>query len=157
MSRSSAMFKVTVKGLDKLMDDLDIRGKKEAALKREVKNTALRVRTQAQDNIRALGIIDTGTYRNSMIAETSLDGWDAEVGTPLEIGPYLEFGTDPHWPPLDALEDWARKHGFDSAYPVAKKISEKGTKPRPHLYPAFLSEEVEFVIRIRNLTERIFA
>jgi hypothetical protein len=155
MNRSK-MFKVTLKGMDKFLDDIDVRGKKEAELKKAVRTSALRVQAQTKDNIRALGVIDTGTYRNSILAETSLDGWAAEVGTPLEIGPYLEFGTRPHFPPLEALEDWARKHGFDSAYPIAKKIAEKGTEARPHLFPAFFAEAQEFVTRIARIVERIF-
>lgn len=52
---------------------------------------------------------------------------------------FVHEGTRPHWPPLRALEGWARRHGFPNAYLVARAISIKGTKGTPFLYDALAS------------------
>ncbi|HML23517.1 MAG TPA: HK97 gp10 family phage protein [Aggregatilinea sp.] len=58
------------------------------------------------------------------------------VGSNVAYAPYQETGTRPHWPPLAALETWARRHGT-SAYVVARAIARRGTKGRRYLQGAF--------------------
>lgn len=49
----------------------------------------------------------------------------------------MEFGTDPFWPPIDPLLEWAeRVIGDKSAgYAVQKKIAEYGIDPQPYIRP----------------------
>lgn len=48
---------------------------------------------------------------------------------------YLEQGTSPHWPPIEAVTPWAERHGIEP-FLVAKSISEKGTPAKPFFKPA---------------------
>jgi len=50
---------------------------------------------------------------------------------------FVELGTEPHFPPVEALKPWARRNLGDEAlaYPVAKSIAVHGTKPQPFLRP----------------------
>lgn len=48
---------------------------------------------------------------------------------------YAHEDTRPHWPPIDALRGWAKRHAIEP-YLVAKSISEKGTTGVPFLKDA---------------------
>jgi hypothetical protein len=77
------------------------------------------------------------------------------VGTVLFYAPYLEFGTGTqsdgpggsgkrHWPPGDALNTWAKRHGFDSGAQVARIIGMRGgIKPRRYFRRGFKAAEAE--------------
>lgn len=54
-----------------------------------------------------------------------------------EYGKYVEYGTPPHFPPLEAIEEWCVDKGIDkdAAYPIAKAIERRGTRPQPFIRP----------------------
>lgn len=84
--------------------------------------------------------VDTGRLRASIVPEvvqrnTVVTGI---VGSNVVYAPYMELGTSPHWPPLKALEVWARRHGT-VAFVVARAIAKKGTKARKFLWNAVQS------------------
>lgn len=66
-------------------------------------------------------------------------------------GPYVEFGTDPHMPPLAPILKWVKRKRADLgikegdiariAEAIRWKIFKHGTEPQPFLRPAF--DEVE--------------
>lgn len=81
--------------------------------------------------------VDTGRLRGSIGYEVDSAGvplW-AVVGTNVFYAPYVEFGTDPHFPPPAALDTWARRHGFTSGFQVARRIAMFGTQEHPYLIP----------------------
>lgn len=49
---------------------------------------------------------------------------------------YVELGTAPHWPPVDAIRRSMRLKTMEEAWPIARAIAERGTKPHPYLRPA---------------------
>lgn len=64
-------------------------------------------------------------------------------GTLENTSPYAMFvheGTKPHWPPLDAIEPWAKRHGIP-AFLVARKIATKGTEAKPFFNQAIDEEQ----------------
>lgn len=65
------------------------------------------------------------------------------VGTKVDYAPHVEFGTRPHWPPLAALEVWARRHGT-TAFLVARAIARRGTAAR-EMFKRGLEENVEWI------------
>jgi len=78
--------------------------------------------------------VDTGRARNSYAAKVDpspVPQW-ASIGSNLEYMKPLEFGSKPHFPPLSALQPWARRHGFPAGSPgaflVARVIAARGTK-----------------------------
>ena len=76
--------------------------------------------------------VDTGRLRSSI--KTSLAPLRVAVGTNVHYAPHVEYGTRPHWPPLAAMQPWARRHGFPAgragAFLVARRISQRGTRAR---------------------------
>jgi len=61
----------------------------------------------------------------------------------VKYAPYVEFGTRPHWPPVEALEEWCARHfgGKENAFILARVISKKGTKPKHFFRNAFYDNQ----------------
>ncbi len=101
--------------------------------------------------------VDTGRARQTVTHEvdTSQIPDFALVGSNVEYVKYLETGTKPHWPPLSALQPWARRHGFPpgraGAFLVAKAIARSGTKARRMFETAFTEKKAD----IDRIMERI--
>lgn len=65
---------------------------------------------------------------------------------------FVEFGTSPHMPPLQPIEDWVRRKRGDLgvkdgeikkvARAIQMKISKYGTNPKPFLRPAYDDAQV---------------
>ena len=68
--------------------------------------------------------VDKGRMRKSL--RFAWGPWGAAV-TAKSPGGWVDQGTKPHWPPVKALEGWAKRHGIP-AFLVARSIARKGTK-----------------------------
>ena len=133
----SDKFKFEIQGIKEFMEANDkIVASKRKKIQTLVLRRAMDIRTGAMDKLRDLKAIDLGHLRNSILVEITEDKLNAEIGPTSPYGPYIEFGTQPHWPPLDALEGWAKRHGIP-AFLVARAIARRGTFARPYLAPAF--------------------
>ena len=133
-------FTFTLEGLKEFQKVCDLIVKLK---RREVSNLVFRraqdIRTGAIDKLRSMHAWNSGHLAGSIVVEMTEDKLAAEIGPSQEkgaYGPYVEFGTQPHWSPIEALEDWARKHGIP-AFVVARKIAERGIFARPFMAPAF--------------------
>ena len=124
---------------------------KEAEVKAEVGNIALKMQARARAYLRTAPAMDTGNLANSILAELSPTAIEAEIGATAKYSPYVEFGTRPHFPPMEALEAWARHHGFENAWPICKVIAERGLRARPYLTPAYDDFSGELVIRLEKV------
>lgn len=92
-----------------------------------------------------------GVLRRSINLEPKNRGADTYFLTDgVDYGIHVEFGTSPHWVPIEPLKLWAqRKLGDESlAYAVQAKIAKEGTSAQPFMRPA--EEEV------RNIWVPIF-
>ena len=83
----------------------------------------------------------------------------AQVGTNIFYAPFVEFGTRPHWPPIAAMDPWARRHGFppgrSGMFLVARAIARKGTRAQPYMQPA-LEKSINAIKRfLRELGDTI--
>lgn len=69
------------------------------------------------------------------------DNIEAIVEANMNYASYVESGTQPHFPPVDALRDWAAKKLGDAklAFVVARAISRRGTMGKPFMGPALLA------------------
>lgn len=79
--------------------------------------------------------VDRNRLRSSIrfvILETPA-GLIGLCGSDVEYAAFVHNGTQPHFPPPAALTVWARRHGFDSPWPVARAIAARGTRARPFL------------------------
>lgn len=108
--------------------------------------------------------VDTGRLRSSISRRIELGQQRALVGSKLPYARAVEFGRPPgRWPPMSALQPWARRHGFPAgrqgAFLVARKIAFKGIRPRPYLVPALENNRRSiggFLNQMANDIEREF-
>lgn len=82
---------------------------------------------------------DRGTLRMSMAQFTpEVRNGDViwGVGDQPHAAP-MEFGTDPYWPPIQPLKEWANRVGGGEglAYAVQYKIAQEGIDEQPYLRP----------------------
>ncbi len=131
--------KIEVKGMKELQR------KHEAAL-REMKgglvfDAVTKSMMLVQRSAKINAPVDTGRLRASITPTVKVVGEgnvQGIVGSNVEYAPYMELGTDPHWPPPGALDVWARRHGIASGFIVARAISIKGIAARKFLERAVL-------------------
>jgi hypothetical protein len=145
-------IKVELHGGKEIADLLKrIPKEKEAEVRAEVGDIALKIQKRAKGYLRSHQAMDTGNLQNTILAEFAPREIEAEIGPTAPYGPYVEFGTRPHFPPLEALESWARHHGFDSPWPICKAIAERGLKARPYLASAWDDYSGELLIRLEKV------
>jgi hypothetical protein len=84
------------------------------------------------------------------------DNIDAFVEANADYASFIEFGTRPHFPPVDALRDWAAKFLGDErlAFLVARAISRRGTLAHPFLGPALIANMPVFVQAMTAAVQR---
>ena len=101
---------------------------------------------------RGKGGRDTSFLANNIKYE--IQGDEILIKMP-DYGKYVEWGTPPNRkaPPVEALKDWARRHGGGSdkevtshAFALAKYIAKKGTMPHPFMRPV-LDHEIPDIVR----------
>lgn len=96
---------------------------------------------QSQLNIKANGSINTGFMARSGYVKRKPGR--KEVGYSAPYAAFVEFGTDPHMPPIEPLkrylmkkEGLGEKEATSRAWAMAKAIEREGTMPHPFLRPA---------------------
>jgi len=107
------------------------------------------VQAKVVNDARAAAPVHLTTLRQSILPgeiEVRNDNVVALVVAEAEYASFVEFGTRPHFPPVDALKDWAAAKLGDEglAFPVARAIGERGTRPQPFLGPALLKNQTTF-------------
>ena len=110
----------------------------------------------------------SGMLSNSIKGKVKYDGKYVSVFVDLEdYWKYVENGTKPHFPPVDAIKQWIKvkpvlprplKDGKlptenQLAYLIGRKISKVGTKPNPFLAPTI--SEFGLVDKIYEEVDRV--
>lgn len=118
--------------------------------------TAYEVRDLALQNIRRIDAYDTGELYSSMQVSVSPQGRSVRVLSTAKYAPFIEFGTRPHFPPLEPIRKWCSSRGIDesAAFPIARAIAEHGTPERPFLAPAFKTGTRNHIKRIRQYAKQ---
>jgi len=100
--------------------------------------------------------VDTGRLRASITPEVRRSGVQilGVVGSNVQYAAAVELGSKPHFPPVAALETWARRKGLNP-YLVARAISRRGTKPRRYLQRAFEDNRQRIINKIDGAVGRI--
>ena len=120
-------------------------------IKGETYASGLDIQRKAKQNLKEKKNWDTGNLANSILVDRTNGGFVSEIGPTAPYGPYVEFGAGPHFPPPDALEGWAKRHGFDSAWPICIAISKHGIPARPFLHPAYLDYSDKYFKKIAEI------
>ena len=103
-------------------------------------------------------------------ASIASDAFSTPVGVIGTVGSsqptltFLELGTRPHMPPVEALEPWVRavlgvepKRARSVAYLVARKIARKGTKAQRPLDKAIAATEGQVLRMFEDAAGRVAA
>jgi HK97 gp10 family phage protein len=126
--------------------------------------------------VEMIGATTAGAYG---MTSSSANEFTVTVGPNVEYGPYVEFGTRPHWPPIAAILEWVKRKGLGAmrtskktgktyrgrgvavdaaqksiAFLIARAISRRGTRPQPYLVPAFLRRLQIFTERLQGIIRR---
>ena len=112
------------------------------------------LRQTAKNNLQDHGRWDLGNAANSIKLEMQKRGFTAKIEAEAPYSIYIENGARPHMPPVDKLEGWAKRHGFDSAWPIALAIAKRGIPATPFLGPAYDSESEKFYESLRKLVNK---
>jgi len=103
------------------------------------RDIAEEVYRRSQENIDRMNVIASGFLKRSgLVMRVGEKTWAVKYFAPYAL--FVEFGTEPHRPPVKPLIEWAMmKFGMNEkdakrvAYAVANKIAKYGTEPRPFL------------------------
>ena len=100
--------------------------------------------------------VDTGRLRASIVPEVVQQSnvIKGVVGSNVKYAPYMELGTKAHWPPIQALEVWAKRH-HTTAFVVARAIARRGIKARRFLQRAFMDNRNQIATIIARTVGRI--
>jgi len=81
--------------------------------------------------------VATGTLKQSGEMQNTPNG--ATFGYDADHAQPVEGGTEPHWPPIEPLKEWAAVVLGDpgAAYAVQAKIAAEGTDPQPFMQLGF--------------------
>jgi len=98
---------------------------------------------------------DTGKLLGGGIQPKVMPDGSIEWGYVPEYAAYVEFGTPPHWVPIEPLKGWARRVLGDEgvAYDVQKGIAENGTDPQPFFRPGV--ETMRTRLKAINVESRV--
>jgi len=148
-------IRMEVKGLKETQKEMEriIKEMRGGPFTQALKKATLLVLRAGKKNLRGyrspeVGGVDTGRLRASLTPEIRKMANEkiGVVGSNVLYSPYQEFGTRPFWPPLSALETWARRHGT-TAYVVARAIARRGIKGKFYLQNA-LTDNAERIFQI---------
>lgn len=123
----------------------------------------LLLQREAQENMPKVSGI-TARSLTSDVASTPA-GVLGIVGSSQPSAVFIELGTKPHTPPVEAMEPWVRavlgirdpKEVKRVAFLVARKIARQGTEPQRPLERATLATEGQIVAMFENAAAKIAA
>ncbi|MEO0595068.1 MAG: hypothetical protein AAF126_03060 [Chloroflexota bacterium] len=112
-----------------------------------------------QRNTLNVGAVDTNELIQGTHYDISRDsdGVQSVIGfsdKANEYAVYVEEGTRPHFPPLDAIRPWADRHGIP-AFLVARKIAREGTDPRYFMRDSFVEVQRDVDRNLDRLLDQI--
>jgi HK97 gp10 family phage protein len=129
--------------------------------------TAQELRSEMKNNLRVNRTNNTAILRNSIVIKPNRQNLTSRVGSEVEYAPYVEYGTRPHFPPIEAIKRWVHlklKVKLDKierkvtgnkwakklkkiarldakeegvAWAIAKNIAKNGTRAQPYVRPAY--------------------
>jgi len=128
----------------------------ERATIRGLRSAAMRLESFIIEEIDAAGAVATSELKASVDTEPTELG--AITGADAPHAPFIEFGTRPHMPPIQPIEDWVRIKGLASddeeveeiAMDIAWTIYKYGTEPR-----FFLKKAIKRWKRAKIIDEEI--
>ena len=152
-----AKERVRLDGMDVLLKNLDV-GK---LLPGPAYRALDRVGYAVEEKAKGLAPVNYGRLRASIghqISEGRIPDW-VRIGTNVHYAPYMHFGrkVPSKMPPLAPLKLWAKRHGMpeSAAWPIAKKIAERGYKDHPDGWQYIVKGVEESDGKIRQIVSKM--
>lgn len=95
--------------------------------------------------------VDTGKMKRSLRFRWGPGGAEVSARKPAA---YADYGTRPHWPPVQALAGWAKRHGIP-VYALARKIAREGTPKTDWFTGAVDLARRDLPRRLRSAVRRV--
>ena len=118
----------------------------DSKIREEVKDLLIRIGTEITNEAKKEAPVSSGELRQSIQIHEK-DSQRIILGTKKEYAAPVEYGTEPHYPPIAPLKKWVRrKLGVeeDVAYAVQQKIGQEGTEPNPFMGRAIGTVKEDF-------------
>lgn len=127
---------------------------------------------QAKENVTANDSVASGQLRAGITGKVRVHLYEllGEVGTVAKgandnYAPAVEYGTRPHWAPIEPLVEWVKLKGFAKnegsrrriARAVQIKIARKGTAAHPFMEPAFDTKKHAIIRLLERAIDKIAA
>lgn len=144
---------VTVTGLKELQGRLNGAGQHTQSEMRSAMTASLIL---LEGEMKRLAPRDTGRLQGSVSHTISGGGSSitGRVGPSVQYGIFVEKGTRAHFPPIDAISGWARRHGVHP-FVLARAIARRGTRAQPFVEPAFLKHRAGVVKRFEQIGVKV--
>ncbi len=125
------MIRVTVdtKQLERYLTDMQ-RKALPKGIARALKKSAKAVEAE----VKPLTPVNLGRLKRNI--RSTATKTEAKVGTNVHYAPYVEFGTRPHWPPLEPILRWVTQKARGKGFRGAFGIQRRGQKRQAQLYAA---------------------
>jgi hypothetical protein len=131
----------------------------EASIIKGLQSSAFRMAGLVAESIESAkprAAVNTGELKRSIRTEMTAKGAIVSVDAPHAA--WVEYGTRPHRPPLQPMEDWVKQKGIASdpkeikqiARAIAESIAINGTKPR-----FYMKRAVGKLYRLKVLDQEI--
>ena len=145
-------MKLTIVGLKETINNLTMIGKQLEMTDEPMRQATMLVAGAAKRN----APVDTGRLRASITPGVRGESGQTVgvVGSNVAYAPFMELGAKPHFPPMSALETWARRHGMIT-YLVCKAIAEKGIKGRRYLQKAFDAHRFRVIALLNDYVRKV--
>jgi len=105
--------------------------------------------SKSQENIVEYGAIDEATLLKSGYVNRQF--LEKEIGYSAPYAGHVDFGTDPHMPPVAPLIAWVKrkfsvpdKQATRIAWAIAKTIERDGSEPRPFFRDALQQGKIKY-------------
>jgi hypothetical protein len=152
----AGVFKADLRGIEQVRRNINaVRAGFPEWLAAANEQTAEEIANLARRNIKSIDAYATGAMYAGIQVSSSPGGLVFTVGCTEKYAPYVEMGTRPHFPPLDAIREWCRVRGIpeSAAFPIARQIARRGLPERPFLFPAMYVGMRNHVNRVRNFVQ----
>lgn len=117
-----------------------------------LRNAAIRLQEYVVEELERVDAVDTGELKGSIY--TKIEGIGVTTGCSAPHASFVEFGTRPHFPPVDPIFQWVLSKGLTDdpteaesiAFAIVKRIGRYGTRPRFFMQKALNRFEKDKVI-----------
>lgn len=148
------MLTFEIKGMSEAIGKLN---RLNTTASQKVKKAVTRSSLNIEKKAKRKAPVDTGRLRGSIRTLIYGDGLAASVGSDLAYASHVEWGTSPHSSSEGkelferSIRNWARRQGNeDNWFAIRQAIRDRGTPPKPFLYPAYDSERDGFITEVKE-------